>query len=115
VANGEVPTGFALQLDKLSVIPNNEKSPCRFNFYAKLGQRLIGARELVDVILVQNTLTYPSVVDDQKCITPGVIATAIFDKAFLQPGEKTELYILRDKLYQERESRVTKRPSLINE
>ncbi|QOV61523.1 type-F conjugative transfer system secretin TraK (plasmid) [Klebsiella variicola] len=115
VANGEVPTGFALQLDKLSVIPNTEKSPCRFNFYAKLGQRLIGARELVDVILVQNTLTYPSVVDDQKCITPGVIATAIFDKAFLQPGEKTELYILRDKLYQERESRVTKRPSLINE
>ncbi|HFS1364750.1 TPA: TraK domain-containing protein [Klebsiella pneumoniae] len=115
VANGEVPTGFALQLDKLSVIPTKERTPCSFNFYAKLGQRLVGARELVDVILVQNNLTYPSVIDDQKCITPGVIATAIFDKAFLQPGEKTELYILRDKLYQERESRVTKRPSLIND
>jgi conjugal transfer pilus assembly protein TraK len=50
-----------------------------------------------------------------KMHNTGVIATAIFDKAFLQPGEKTELYILRDKLYQERESRVTKRPSLINE
>lgn len=50
-----------------------------------------------------------------KMHNTSVIATAIFDKAFLQPGEKTELYILRDKLYQERESRVTKRPSLINE
>ncbi len=42
----------------------------------------------------------------------GVIASALFDKAYLQPGEETELYIVRDKL-KEREARVTTRPSLI--
>ncbi|NTZ40884.1 TrhK [Enterobacter sp. JMULE2] len=113
VALGEVPSGFSLQQERLSRIPASEQSPCHFNMYAKLGQRLVGARELIDVILVKNDQPYSQVVPDQQCVTEGVIASAIFDKAFLQPGEETELYIVRDKLFKERESRVTTRPSLI--
>ncbi|MCG0456582.1 type-F conjugative transfer system secretin TraK [Enterobacter cloacae complex sp. ECC445] len=113
VALGEVPSGFSLQEERLSRIPVKEQSPCNFNMYAKLGQRLVGARELIDVILVKNDQPYSQVVPDQQCVTEGVIASAIFDKAFLQPGEETELYIVRDKLFKERESRVTTRPSLI--
>ena len=113
VALGEVPSGFSLQEERLSRIPANEQSPCNFNMYAKLGQRLVGTRELIDVILVKNDQPYSQVVPDQQCVTEGVIASAIFDKAFLQPGEETELYIVRDKLFKERESRVTTRPSLI--
>ncbi|MBL5885661.1 type-F conjugative transfer system secretin TraK [Lelliottia amnigena] len=113
VALGEVPSGFSLQEERLSRIPAKEQSPCNFNMYAKLGQRLVGARELIDVILVKNDQPYSQVVPDQQCVTDGVIASAIFDKAFLQPGEETELYIVRDKLFKERESRVTTRPSLI--
>ncbi|NRN28998.1 TraK domain-containing protein [Photorhabdus heterorhabditis] len=113
VALGEVPNGFSLQTDRLSRIPVSEQTPCRFSMYAKLGQRLVGARELIDVVLVKNDKPYGQIVPDQQCINEGVIASAIFDKAFLQPGEDTELYIVRDKLYQERQARVTTRPSLI--
>ena len=98
VALGEVPSGFSLQED---------------NMYAKLGQRLVGSRELIDVVLVKNDKPYGQVVADQQCITEGVVASALFDKAFLQPGEETELYIVRDKLFKERQTRVTTRPSLI--
>ncbi|MCP6134141.1 TrhK, partial [Klebsiella pneumoniae] len=41
VALGEVPSGFSLQQDRLSRIPASEQSPCNFNMYAKLGQRLV--------------------------------------------------------------------------
>ncbi|MGB3251505.1 TrhK [Buttiauxella gaviniae] len=113
VALGEVPSGFSLQEDRLSRIPASEQSPCHFNMYAKMGQRLVGARELIDVVLVKNDKPYGQVVADQQCLADGVIATALFDKAYLQPGEETELYIIRDKLFQERQTRVTTRPSLI--
>lgn len=42
VANGEVPTGFALQLDKLSVIPNNENPLAGLIFTQNLGNVLLG-------------------------------------------------------------------------
>ncbi|EIX8056838.1 TrhK, partial [Salmonella enterica subsp. enterica serovar Typhimurium] len=113
VALGEVPSGFSLQQDRLSRIPASEQSPCNFNMYAKLGQRLVGSRELIDVILVKNDKPYGQIVADQQCMAEGVIASALFDKAYLQPGEETELYIVRDKLFKEREARVTTRPSLI--
>ncbi len=114
VALGEVPSGFSLQTERLSRIPASEQAPCKFNMYAKLGQRLVGSRELIDIVLVKNDKPYGQVVADQQCLTEGVIASALFDKAFLQPGEETELYIVRDKLFQERKARVTTRPSLIN-
>lgn len=113
VALGEVPSGFTLQTERLSRIPVSEQKPCHFPMYANLGQRLVGARELIDIVLVKNDMPYGQLVPDQQCIVDGVLATAIFDKAFLQPGEETELYIVRDKLYQERMARVTTRPSLI--
>ncbi len=79
VALGEVPSGFSLQEDRLSRIPSSEQSPCNFNMYAKLGQRLVGSRELIDVVLVKNDKPYGQVVADQQCITEGVVASALFD------------------------------------
>lgn len=113
VANGEVPSGFSLQTDRIDRIPTSEQNPCKFNFYAKLGQRMVGSREIIDVILVANDTSVGQVVSEQLCSNDGVIATAVFDKAFLRPGEQAELYILRDKLYQERKARITTRPRLV--
>jgi conjugal transfer pilus assembly protein TraK len=48
VANGEVPTGFALQLDKLSVIPTKERTPCSFNFMQNWAN---GWSELVNLLM----------------------------------------------------------------
>ncbi|WP_053012286.1 TraK domain-containing protein [Yersinia intermedia] len=112
VALGEVPNGFSMQTDRLNRISASEQSPCGFNMYAKLGQRLVGSRELIDVVLVHNDKPYGQLVADQQCVKEGVIASAIFEKAFLQPGEETELYIVRDKLLSERKARITTRPSL---
>ncbi len=78
VALGEVPSGFSLQQDRLSRIPASEQSPCNFNMYAKLGQRLVGSRELIDVILVKNDKPYGQIVADQQCMAEGVIASALF-------------------------------------
>lgn len=48
----------------------------------------MGSRELIDVVLVKNDKPYGQVVADQQCITEGVVASALFDKAFLQPGKR---------------------------
>ena len=109
IANGEVPRGFTFTTE----IPRDQtKKPCSINIYQDTRQRLIGAREIVDVVLVKNDSKRPYRVREQHCLANDSIAVAILDKALLMPGEQTELYILKDKLYQQNQSKARRRPRL---
>ncbi len=92
VALGEVPSGFSLQQDRLSRIPASEQSPCNFNMYAKLGQRLVGSRELIDVILVK-TINHT---------VKSLLISSVWQKALLQV-----LYLIKHTCNREKKQSFT--------
>ncbi|MBW8191374.1 type-F conjugative transfer system secretin TraK [Neiella marina] len=110
VARGEVPRGFSFTDE----IPTHYREPCSITIYQEAKQRLIGAREVVDVVLVENTSSQAYYVREQHCLMKDTIAAAVLDRSLLMPGERTEVYILRDKLYEQRKARVKRRPRLID-
>lgn len=108
VATGEIPRGFSFT----EQIPSHQVSPCSVSIFQQAKQRLIGAREIVDVVLVKNDSSRIYSVREEHCISKDSIAVAVLDKSTLQPGEHTEIYILRDKLYEQRQKQVKRRPRL---
>jgi conjugal transfer pilus assembly protein TraK len=107
IAQGKTPPGFSMTND----IPEHMSKPCRISVYHKAGQRLTGARELIDVVLVQNDSNRVYHVREEMCLSDGALAVGIYPRAYLQPGEETEVYIVRDKYHEPAEQRVT-RPRL---
>lgn len=107
VAQGQTPNGFSMTND----IPEHMRQPCRIGIYHHAGQRITGAREVIDVVLVHNDSDRVYHVREEMCLSDGALSVAIFPRAYLQPNEETELYIIRDKYHQPAEQRVT-RPRL---
>lgn len=108
VAQGEIPRGFSFT----DQIPSEFARPCSVSIFQETKQRLMGAREIVDVVLIQNDSDRIYSVREESCISKDSVAVAVLDKSTLQPGEHTEVYILRDKLYQQRQARIKRRPRL---
>ncbi len=110
VGQGRIPEGFSMSADLSAVV----QSPCSVTISQRVGQRLIGSQELVDVVAVHNTTDRPYGLREEMCLGDGVIAVAIYNNAILQPGQATELYILRDKLYEQQRSNMRQRQRLVN-
>lgn len=111
VAAGEIPLGFDLD----NSIPEDERYPCdirKMGMYHEVGQRMTSGREIIDVVRIENDINGFREVREEFCLGDDVIAVGVFDKATLAPGEETELYILRDKLYSEKKKRIRARPRL---
>ena len=111
VAAGEIPLGFDLD----NSIPEDERDPCdirKMGMYHEVGQRMTSGREIIDVVRIENDINGFREVREEFCLGDDVIAVGVFDKATLAPGEETELYILRDKLYSEKKKRIRARPRL---
>ncbi len=108
VAQGDLPRGFTLTND----VPAHFAAPCTITIHHAAEQRLTGGREVIDVVLVTNDSDRAYHVREEMCLADGVLAVAIFEKAYLQPGESSEIYILRDKLYQQNMERKQRRPRL---
>ena len=111
VAHGQVPPGFEF----LDDIEEENLFPCdirRMTIYHKVGQRLISGREIIDVVIIKNDINGFREIREEFCLADDVVAVAVFDKATLAPGEETELYILRDKLFIEKQQKVRARPRL---
>lgn len=107
IAKGNTPNGFSITND----IPSHMTKPCQISVFHQAGQRLTGARELIDVVLVHNDSDRVYHVREEMCLSDGALSVAIFPRAYLQPGEETEIFIIRDKYFQPVEQRVT-RPRL---
>ncbi|MEZ9359017.1 hypothetical protein AB4175_03920 [Vibrio cyclitrophicus] len=105
------PKGFDLQTN----IPSDALRPCRFGTYAETKQRLISSRRIVDIVLVKNVTNRNVILREQDCwVDDDVIATGILNKATLKPSDKTEVYVLRDRLYYQRMHSRNERPSLLD-
>jgi conjugal transfer pilus assembly protein TraK len=111
VAMGEIPAGFSLS----TKIPKEVRNyPCSMPISNYTAQRIVGSREVIDVILVTNDTDYVYSVREQHCYQNDALAAAVSQRATLQPGESTEMYILRDKLHFSRASSNKRRPALIH-
>ena len=108
VAQGDLPRGFTMTND----IPAHYLEPCQVAIKQIAGQRLSGGREVIDVVLMTNDSNRTYHVREEMCLSAGVKAVSVFEKAYLQPGEQTEVYILRDKLYELDLERKNRRPRL---
>lgn len=108
VAQQQMPRGFIMTND----IPAHLQYPCRVTIKQTAGQRMTGTREVIDVVLLKNTTDGVYHVKEEMCLTKDALAVAIHDKAFLQPGEETEVYIIRDRFYEQEKQRQITRPRL---
>lgn len=91
IAQGKTPVGYSITND----IPKYLKHPCRIAIYHEAGQRLSGSRDLIDVVLVHNDSDRVYQVREEMCLNDGVTSVALYPKSYLQPGEETEIYIIR--------------------
>jgi conjugal transfer pilus assembly protein TraK len=108
VAQGDLPRGFSLSTD----IPKEHMKPCAVPIYQHTGQRLMGGKEVIDVVLVKNTSNGVYQMREEMCASDDVLAVALYRKSYLQPGEEMELYILRDKFFEREQKRSSRRPRL---
>lgn len=108
VAKGDMPQGFALSSD----IPASYKTPCNIAIYHETKQRLIGGNHYIDVVLVHNDSNQSYTVREEMCASRDALAAAVFDKSYLQPGQKTEMYIVRDRYYERDVIKSNRRPKL---
>lgn len=109
IGNAQLPRGFTLSTDTSQAMPK----PCSITIEQKVAQRIVGLREVVDVVRVKNNLHYGYMLEEQACESKGTIAVAIYNKAYLQPGEATEIYIMRDKLQSSQILQKTSRPRVV--
>ncbi|WP_076922374.1 hypothetical protein [Pseudoalteromonas sp. SK20] len=109
IAQGKTPMGYSITND----IPNHLTHPCRIAIYHEAGQRLSSSRNVIDVVLVHNDSDRVYQVREEMCINDGVTSVALYPKSYLQPGEETEVYIIRkikqasEKAYGETRPRLT--------
>jgi conjugal transfer pilus assembly protein TraK len=100
VAREDIPKGFNLKLEH--EIPEADLYPCdstKLVMKHKTVQQLEASKEIIDIVRVTNDLSGLRSVEDEYCIKDGVYAAATFRRSHLLPGQSTEVYILRDKLY----------------
>lgn len=114
VAKAEVPAGY--ELLEGDTIPAEVRYPCDIRqmlpLYHEVKQRLIGSKLVVDIMEVRNDVNGLRSFRDESCMGPGredVMAVGVLDKATLGPRESTEVYILRDRSYFERQMKVPRR------
>jgi conjugal transfer pilus assembly protein TraK len=109
VARGDIPRGFGLT----PTIPEESRYPCSMTIHHQAEQRLIGGKFIIDVVHVVNDSQQTYNVREEMCLSKFVTAVALFEKAYLRPGEQSEIYILRDKRAEDKMKARKRRPSLI--
>lgn len=108
VAQGDLPSGFTFSNE----VPADMRKPCKMAIPHVAGQRLLGGNEVIDVVVARNDTDRIYQVREEMCLSGDVIAVGIYKKAYLQPNEEVEIYILRDKHFRETQKRESRRPRL---
>lgn len=110
IAQQDIPKGFTES--DASEIPRPFDTPCSVAIRQKTAQRFTGAREWIDVVVLYNQTNYDYQIKEEMCLTRDAMAVAIMNQSILQPGQSTEVYIVRDKLYSEKQERTNRRKSI---
>lgn len=117
VAKENIPTGFSLKT--YNEVSKYDRYPCDSSKMVMMHEtvmQLESSREIIDIVRVTNDINGLRSVEEEYCISDGVMAAAVYNKSLLAPGESTELYVLRDKNYQKKlkKQQSRKRPSIRN-
>lgn len=105
IAQNGIPKGFT----ETSEIPASMERPCSVAIRQKTAQRLVGSREYVDVVVMYNHTNYDYQIKEEQCLSRDTLAVALVDQSILPPGYSTEVYIVRDKLYREKQEKSNRR------
>lgn len=101
VALAKIPTGFS----NLETPPQNVMLPsCRPNgLKVDFGQQtLVGHNLIVHVGLATNTSTTTVEFDEDSCADWDIAAVAAFPRLIINPGEKTEIYVVQKRTKEDR-------------
>ncbi|GGP59060.1 hypothetical protein GCM10009347_26840 [Shewanella algicola] len=105
IAQNGIPKGFTESVE----IPKTQRKPCSVAIRQKTAQRYAGSREYIDVVVMYNQTSYAYQIKEEQCLSRDALAVAFIDQSILQPGESTEVYIVRDKLYVEKMEKGNRR------
>jgi conjugal transfer pilus assembly protein TraK len=105
IAQSGIPKGFTETVE----IPTSVIKPCSVAIKQKTAQRYVGSREYVDVVVMYNHTNYDYQIKEEQCLSRDALAVALVDQSILPPGYSTEVYIVRDKLYKEKQEKNNRR------
>ncbi|QIR16444.1 TraK domain-containing protein [Shewanella aestuarii] len=105
IARNGIPKGFTESVE----IPATMVKPCSVAIRQKTAQRYVGSREYIDVVVMYNHTNYDYQIKEEQCLSRDALAVALVDQSILPPGYSTEVYIVRDKLYQEKQEKNNRR------
>lgn len=108
VARGKVPSGYTL------ANPIGNEADCNIpGVKSTLGQLVDGQRRKVAVLVLENLTSRPIEVNEQACYRSGVVGVSIWPNPVIDPGQKTEAYILMNHQEPAFDAGST-RPKLVN-
>lgn len=110
LALGQIPQGFEFrQIDPSEQIPYCAQKGLSFDF--SNGQVLEGHNLQAVIGVVKNVSAAPVEFIESNCAQPGVRAVAAWPQPFLQPGERSEVFVVGARAT--KVAPQTKRPSLL--
>ncbi len=111
LALGKLPKGFSIgKLGRFDSLPACDQGGVSFDFTRS--QVILGHNFRVVVGVAQNVSSTPAMFDETSCTHPNLAAIAAWPENMLEPGQKTEIYIVTR--VGEAPAEESSRPSLLN-
>ncbi|RJX72625.1 type-F conjugative transfer system secretin TraK [Pseudomonas sp. LS-2] len=111
LALGGIPKGYSMgKLSSTDTLPACYQEGIQFDF--SKSQLMMGHNFKVLVGVARNTLKVPVMFDETSCTHPLLAASAAWPRNMLEPGDKTEIYVVTR--VSEAPSDESTRPSLLN-
>lgn len=93
IAFGELPEGYSMsKMHKGDAYPTCLQEGMRYNFAE--GQYLRGHHYNIAVGVMENATSAHMEVNEYACLDGSIVAVAAWPHTFLEPGQKTELYVI---------------------
>ncbi|HDV6122858.1 TPA: type-F conjugative transfer system secretin TraK [Pseudomonas aeruginosa] len=111
LALGKTPKGYSIgKANSLDTVPACYQDGIAFDFSSS--QIVMGHNFKVIVGVASNRGQVPTMFDETSCTHPTLAATAVWPRNMLEPGEKTEVYVITR--VGEAPAEESTRPSLLN-
>lgn len=111
LALGKTPKGYSIgKANSLDTVPACYQDGISFDFSSS--QIVMGHNFKVIVGVASNRGQVPTMFDETSCTHPTLAATAVWPRNMLEPGEKTEVYVITR--VGEAPAEESTRPSLLN-
>ena len=111
IAKGDIPVGYLEQNVSAQYIPMCAQNGLNFNFYD--GQFFAGGDYMVSVGVVTNISEDIVELKENYCFSEGVVAVSAFPRTSMLSGQKSEVFVMYQRVKEMSRSINSKRASLI--